>query len=95
MCLSRVSYYIAQVIENVIEPYMVNSTQANWKGKTSFFWDGTSFLCFVWAFFRLPETKNLSYEELDILCTNRVSARRFASFSVDACADEPESRIEI
>ena len=38
---------------------------------------------FVWAFFRLPETWKRSYEELDILFSKRVPARKFASIQVD------------
>ena len=38
----------------------------------------------VWAYFRLPETKGRSYEELSILFAQKVSARKFASIDVDA-----------
>jgi len=87
VCVSRIVYYIAQIICNVVNPYMLNPTAGDWKGKTGFFWGGCSFLFFVWTFFRLPETKGKTFEELDILFANRVPAREFARYQVDAYAD--------
>lgn len=37
VCLSRIAYYISQIICNVINPYMLNPTAGNWRGKTGFF----------------------------------------------------------
>ena len=45
--------------------------------KAGFFWAGSTALCLIWAFFRLPETKGLTYAELDLLFEKRVSARDF------------------
>lgn len=61
-------------------------TAWNANGKTGFFWAGTASIIFTWAFFRLPEMKGRTYEELDILFANRVPARKFASTHVDAYA---------
>jgi len=90
VCLARIAYYIAQVTGNVIEPYMINPTEAAWHGKTAYFWAGTCFLFFVWAFFRLPETRERSYEELDVLFESKVKARKFASAHVDPYAARGE-----
>jgi SP family general alpha glucoside:H+ symporter-like MFS transporter len=87
ICLSRIVYYVAQVICNVIYPYMMNPTAAGWKGKTGFFWAGCAFLFFVWTFFRLPETKGKTFEELDILFARKVKAREFAKYEVNAYAE--------
>lgn len=38
---------------------------------------------FVWSYFRLPETWNRSYHELDVLFAKRVPAREFATTVVD------------
>jgi SP family general alpha glucoside:H+ symporter-like MFS transporter len=43
---------------------------------------------FVWAFFRLPETWNRTYEELDILFARKVSARKFANTEVNLFEDQ-------
>ena len=48
---------------------------------------------FTWAYFRLPEMKGRTYEELDILFAKRIPARKFASTHVDAyAASSPEIR---
>lgn len=95
VCLARNSYNITNIISNVLEPYMINPTEWNWKGKTAFFWAGTAAITTVWAYFRLPEARGRTYEELDILFAKKVSARRFASYKIDAYAiDAPLVRSE-
>lgn len=37
----------------------------------------------TWCYFRLPETKDRSFGEIDLLFENRVSARKFSSTTVD------------
>lgn len=37
----------------------------------------------IWAFFRLPETQNRSYEQLDVLFAKKVSARHFKKADPD------------
>jgi len=44
-----------------------------------FFWAGSTALCLVWAYFRLPETKDATFAELDLLYERGVPARRFAA----------------
>lgn len=94
VCLSRVAYYVAQIICNVVNPYMLNPTAGNWKGKTGFFWGGCAAVCFVWTWLRLPETKGRTYEELDLLFANRVPAREFASYRVDAYGHDDEKLVK-
>lgn len=55
--LARNTYNIVTVVAAVLEPYMMNPTEWNWKGKTAFFWAGSAALVVVWTFFRLPELK--------------------------------------
>ena len=84
VCLARNSYYVVSVIANVLEPYFMNPTQWNLRGYTGFIWGGTAFATFVWAFFRLPETKGRTFEDLDILFAKKVNARHFRGFDVYA-----------
>ncbi|KAH6992543.1 general substrate transporter [Fusarium venenatum] len=88
VCISRIAYYIAQIICNVVNPYMLNPTAGNWRGKTGFLWGGCSLFFFIWTFFRLPETKNKTFEELDILFAHRVKTREFSKYKVDAYAED-------
>lgn len=67
----------------------------NLKGYTGFFWGATALLTFIWAFFRLPESKGRTYEEMDMLFAERVPARRFAQTHVDTRLHHPESREQV
>lgn len=64
-------------------PKMLGRNEWNWGGKTGFFWAGACFLLAVWTFFRLPEPKDRTYGELDVLFENKVSARKFHKIRVD------------
>jgi SP family general alpha glucoside:H+ symporter-like MFS transporter len=81
--LARNSYNIVNIISSTVEPYLINPTEANLKGKTALVWFGVSVLTVTWAIFRLPETKGRTYEELDILFEKRVPAWKFASTEID------------
>jgi SP family general alpha glucoside:H+ symporter-like MFS transporter len=94
VCLARIGYYLVGLVVGTIQPYMLNPTEGNWKGKTCLFWAGTCFLAWLWSYFRVPETGARTYEELDILFANKVSARKFAKTTVGAYADAQESRIK-
>lgn len=87
VCLARITYYIAQIICNVINPYMLNPTAGGWSGKTGFFWGGCSLAFFAWTWFRLPETKDKTFEELDLLFASGTRTREFGRKKVDAYAD--------
>jgi SP family general alpha glucoside:H+ symporter-like MFS transporter len=62
---------------------MMNPQAWNLKGYTGFVWGGTCFGMFVWSYFRLPETWNRTYHELDILFAKKIPARQFAGTVVD------------
>lgn len=81
--LGRSTYYIGNIVGGVLEPYMMNPTQWNWKGKTAFFWAILSIITTIWAYFRLPETKDRTFEELDILFLKKVKARTFAAADLE------------
>lgn len=82
--LARNAYNISgTAYTGVIGLYMLNPTAWNWGPKTGFFWAGNCFLCFVWAYFRLPEPKGRTYAELDLLFDQGISARKFAQTYVD------------
>ncbi|RDW60167.1 putative alpha-glucoside transport protein-1 [Coleophoma crateriformis] len=88
ICLARNSYYVVSVISGVLEPYFMNPTAWNLKGYTGFVWGGTALATLIWGYFRLPETKGRSYEELDILFAKGVRARDFKGYQVDAFNEE-------
>lgn len=53
------------------------------RARTGLFWAGACALLVTWTFFRLPEPKDRTYGELDVLFENKVSARRFHKTRVD------------
>lgn len=87
VALARCCYHIAQLVCNVVEPYLINPKELDLKGNTAFVWFVTAFLTLTWAYFRLPETKNRTYEELDIIFDRRISARQFSKYVVDDSND--------
>ncbi|PIG90018.1 MFS sugar transporter [Aspergillus arachidicola] len=84
VCLSRNVYNITNIVAQVVEPYLINPTEANLKGKTAFVWAATAAVTTVWAFFRLPECRGRTYDELDVMFHRKVPARKFATYQVNA-----------
>jgi SP family general alpha glucoside:H+ symporter-like MFS transporter len=82
--IARSLYNAQGCINSVLTPYMLNPTKWNWKGKAGFFWGGMAFVCLTWCYFRLPEPKDRSFAEIDLLFEKKVSARKFASTDLDA-----------
>ena len=96
ICLARNASSLCGVVGGVLHQYMMNSNTAaggwNMRGYAGFVWGGTAFGMTVWAFFRLPETWNRSFHELDVLFAKKIPARKFASTRVDAF-DEHENNL--
>ncbi|KAK6202241.1 maltose permease [Scheffersomyces amazonensis] len=84
IALARNAYNIASLVSNVVEPYLLNPNEADLKGKTAFIWFATAFPTLIWCYFRLPETKDRTYEELDLLFEKKIPARQFASYDLDS-----------
>ncbi|KAI9738370.1 MAG: hypothetical protein M1834_008873 [Cirrosporium novae-zelandiae] len=70
------------IVMTVAIPYMINPDEANMRGKVGFFFGGLGVFCFLWSFFRVPETMNRTYEELDIMFERNVPTRKFAKYEV-------------
>lgn len=62
---------------------MLSPTDWNWAGKTGFFFAGLTAVLAVFMYFMLPECKDRTYAELDVLFENNVSARKFHKTNVD------------
>ncbi|KAF2745475.1 sugar transporter [Sporormia fimetaria CBS 119925] len=84
--MARALYNISNIVVNVLTNYQLGEASWNWGAKTAYFWAGTCGLLCVWVFFRLPEPKDRTYGELDVLFEQRVSARKFATTVVDPYA---------
>ena len=79
IAIARGTYLVGNIINSAVAPYILNPTAGNWKGKTGFLTAGLTVLSLVWAFFRLPETRARTFEELDILFAEKhMTARKFS-----------------
>lgn len=88
--LARNAYYLSAVVSRTLENYFLNPRAWNLRGYTGFVWGGTALLTLIWAFFRLPETKDRTFDELDILFAKKIPARKFAKTDVNTFnEDEP------
>lgn len=93
VCLARNVSNILGTIGGTLNNYMVNPTAWNFRGYTGFVWGTCAALVFVWAYFRLPESKDRTFHELDILFAKGVSARKFATTDVNAFSETEEAQL--
>jgi sugar porter (SP) family MFS transporter len=76
--LSTSSNWLWNCIIAVITPYMVGTDKGNLGPKVFFIWGSLCAVCFVYAYFLIPETKGLSLEQVDRMLeetTPRTSSR--------------------
>jgi len=81
--VGRAAYYVAEIPMIYLASQMLNTTGWNLAGKCGYVWGGTALVCWIAAYFCLPELKHRSYRELDILFNRRISARKFKSTVID------------
>jgi SP family general alpha glucoside:H+ symporter-like MFS transporter len=86
--VGRGAYYMVNIPCIFLSSYMLNRTQGNLGGKCGYVWGGTGFICFVLAYFFLPEMKHRSYREIDILFKRKVPARQWKKTVVNINDDE-------
>ncbi|CAG5184514.1 uncharacterized protein ALTATR162_LOCUS10947 [Alternaria atra] len=89
--LARNFNNMASLVNNALMPRMLGVNAWNWGAKTGLYWAGWCLIILVWAYFRLPETKDRTYGELDLLFEQGVSARKFAQTSVNQFSDSHNS----
>jgi SP family general alpha glucoside:H+ symporter-like MFS transporter len=81
--VGRAAYYAAEIPMIYLASQMLNPTGWNLAGKGGYVWGATAVICFISAYFGLPELKDRSYRELDILFNRKISARKFKSSVID------------
>ncbi|KAF2868769.1 sugar porter family MFS transporter [Massariosphaeria phaeospora] len=70
------------IIMTVAIPYLINPAEADLRGKLGFFFGGLSIPCLIWCWFRVPEMKDRTYEELDIMFERNVPTREFGKYVI-------------
>ncbi|PYI33536.1 general substrate transporter [Aspergillus indologenus CBS 114.80] len=77
--VGRAAYYLAEIPMIYLSSKMLNTTGWNLAGKCGYVWAGTACVCWILAYFFLPELKHRTYREADILFNRKVPARKFKS----------------
>ncbi|RHZ58686.1 hypothetical protein CDV55_103263 [Aspergillus turcosus] len=88
--IGRFIYNVTGIFSNSLTPRMIAASAWNWGAKTGLFYAGTNLLCNIWCYFRLPETKDRTFGEIDLLFHHRVPARKFKYTKVDQFANQRE-----
>lgn len=92
--LARNSFYAANIINAAAGSYLINPSAANLKGKSAWVPVGFCTIIIIWSYFRFPETKGRTFEELDIMfgeqadlpeltSAKKLPARQFKNYKVE------------
>lgn len=86
--IGRGAYYIVNIPCIFLSSYLLNTDKWNLGGKSGYVWAGTAFVCTAAAWLWVPEMKDRSYREIDILFNRHVPARKWKQTVVDIRDDE-------
>lgn len=82
VAIALISYSTLGIVYNVASPYLINTTEANLGAKTGLIYGSISLLSCVWCYFRLPECRGRTFEELDIMFERKVPTREFKDYVI-------------
>lgn len=80
--LSRMTYNLLNIVSNVITPFMLNPGAWAWGAKAGYFFAGTCTVSLLFTIWQIPETKDRTYAELDVLFLEQVKAWMFKNKKV-------------
>lgn len=86
--VGRGAYYLVNIPCIFLSSYMLNAGKWNIGGKSGYVWAGTAFICSVLSWIYIPEMKNRSFREIDILFQRRVPARKWKKTVIDISDDD-------
>ena len=81
--IGRGAYYLVNIPCIFLSSYMLNNDKWNLGGKSGYIWAGTALFCTTLSWFYIPEMKDRSFREIDILFHRRVPARKWKKTIVD------------
>jgi len=84
----RAVYYIVEIPCIFLAQYMLNPQGVNLRGECGYVWGATALVCLVIAWWGLPEMKNRSYREIDIMFRRKIPARQWKKTVIDVNDDE-------
>ncbi|KAM7189348.1 putative sugar porter family MFS transporter [Rhypophila sp. PSN 637] len=86
--IGRGAYYVVNIPCIFLATYMLNPTGVDLGGRCGYVWGATGFVCFIVAYFWLPEMKGRSYREIDIMFKRKIPARKWKETVIDINSDE-------
>ncbi|KAK3353877.1 hypothetical protein B0T25DRAFT_569063 [Lasiosphaeria hispida] len=97
--IGRFVYNLTGLVTNSITPRMIDFAnwyvpshrRWNWGAKAGLVYAGTNLICNIWCWFRLPETKDRTFDEIDLLFEHQVPARKFKSAKAEQFARQNEN----
>jgi sugar porter (SP) family MFS transporter len=78
--IALIAYSTLGIVYNVASPYLINKSEADLGAKTGLVYGAVSVLACIWCYFRLPECKGRTFEELDIMFDRKVPTRQFKDY---------------
>ncbi|OAA57582.1 Sugar/inositol transporter [Niveomyces insectorum RCEF 264] len=82
VAIALIAYSSWGIVYNVASPYLINASAAGLGAKTGLVYGAISLLCCFWCYFRLPECKDRTFEELDIMFERKVPTRQFKDYVI-------------
>ncbi|ODV95704.1 hypothetical protein PACTADRAFT_76140 [Pachysolen tannophilus NRRL Y-2460] len=81
---------VCALVFTVIMPYILEPTEGDLRGKSGFIFGGLSLLSIVWCFYRLPETKGRTFDEIDVMFHRQVPPRKFKNYDLLGIEDNDQ-----
>lgn len=78
--ISRGTYILFAIANLFLVPNLLEAKPAGWGlgARAALVWAGTSAVCLAWAFFRLPEMKDRTPAEIDVMFERKVDSRAWS-----------------
>lgn len=77
--VGRAAYIIMAMINLYFVPKLLEDAPSGWGlgPRTGVVWAGLTCVCWAWSFFRLPETKDRTPAEIDIMFDKKIPVREW------------------
>lgn len=86
--VGRAAYYLVNIPCIFLGSYMLNTDKWDLGGKSGYIWAGTAAICTILSWLFIPEMKDRSFREIDILFRRHVPARKWSKTTVGIQDDE-------
>lgn len=82
--VARGIYIIFAMVNLFLVPNLLEDSPVGWGlgSRAALVWAGTATICLIWAFFRLPEMKDRTPAQIDVLFEQKVKARNWSKAAV-------------